>query len=205
MTNWNAEAIELLEKKPKQQNRGARRATKNKKYKSSSMIVEDYIVLDFETTGLRAGADKIIQIGAIKYGNHEVKDMFNTIINPFRHIPDTVARLTGISNEMVKSAPSIEQKIVELLEFIGDLPIIAHNASFDMGFLYALDDIGGISIPEYTVIDTVKLARKKITETSNHKLATLTEFLQLEHDAHDAIGDCLATAAIYQYCIKKHV
>lgn len=205
MTNWNAEAIELLEKKPKQQNRGARRATKNKKYKSSSMIVEDYIVLDFETTGLRAGADKIIQIGAIKYGNHEVKDMFNTIINPFRHIPDTVARLTGISNEMVKSAPSIEQKIVELLEFIGDLPIIAHNASFDMGFLYALDDIGGISIPEYTVIDTVKLARKKITEASNHKLATLTEFLQLEHDAHDAIGDCLATAAIYQYCIKKHV
>jgi DNA polymerase III subunit epsilon len=205
MTNWNAESIELLEKKPTQQNRGARRAAKNKKYKSSSKIVKDYIVLDFETTGLRAGADKIIQIGAIKYGNHEVEDMFNTIINPFRYIPDTVARLTGISNEMVKSAPSIEQKIVELLEFIGDLPIIAHNASFDMGFLYALDDIGGISIPEYNVIDTVKLARKKINETSNHKLATLTEFLQLEHDAHDAIGDCLATAAIYQYCIKKHV
>ena len=89
MTNWNTEAIELLEKKPKQQNWGARRAAKNKKYKSSSKFVEDYIVLDFETTGLRAGADKIIQIGAIKYVNHEVKDMFNTFINPFRHIPDS--------------------------------------------------------------------------------------------------------------------
>ncbi len=154
---------------------------------------------------LRAGADQIIQIGAIKYVNHEVKEMFNTFINHFRHIPETVTRLTGISNEMVEWAPSIEQKIEELLEFIGDLPIIAHNASFDMGFLYALDNIEGIKIPEYTVIDTVKLARKKITETPNHKLTTLTEFLQLEHDAHDAIGDCLATAAIYQYCTQMHV
>jgi len=205
MTNWNTEAIELLERKPKQQNWGARRAAKDKKYKSSYKLVDDYIVLDFETTGLRAGADKIIQIGAIKYENHEVIDMFNTVINPFRHIPETVTRLTGISNEMVEWAPSIEQKIEELLDFIGDLPIIAHNASFDMGFLYALDNISGISIPEYIVIDTVKLARKKITEAANHKLTTLTEFLQLEHDAHDAIGDCVATAAIYQYCVKKHV
>jgi len=130
--------------------------------------------------------------------------MFNTLINPFRHIPEPITRLTGISNELVELAPSIEQKIEELIEFIGDLPIIAHNASFDMGFLYALDNIDGISIPEYIVIDTVKLARKKITEAPNHKLTTLTEFLQLEHDAHDAIGDCMATAAIYQYCVKKH-
>ncbi len=205
MTNWNSEAIELLEKKPKQQNWGARRASRVKKYKTSSASVQNYIVLDFETTGLRAGADKIIQIGAIKYVNHEVEDMFNTFINPFRHISASITRLTGISNEMVEGAPSIEQKIEELLDFIGDLPIIAHNASFDMGFLYALDNIEGITIPEYIVIDTVKLARKKITETPNHKLTTLTDFLQLEHDAHDAIGDCLATAAIYQYCMQKHV
>ncbi|KAA0955620.1 3'-5' exonuclease [Sporosarcina sp. ANT_H38] len=205
MSDWNTEAIELLENKPKQQNWGARRAAKEKKYKTSSKLMDDYIVLDFETTGLRAGADKIIQIGAIKYVNHEVKDMFNTFIKPFRHIPETITRLTGISNEVVEGAPSIEQKIEDLLEFIGDLPIIAHNASFDMGFLYALDNIEGIKIPEYIVIDTVKLARKKITETPNHKLTTLTKFLQLEHDAHDAIGDCLATAAIYQYCAQKHV
>lgn len=205
MSGWNTEAIKLLENKPKQQNWGARRAAKDKKYKTSSKLVEDYIVLDFETTGLRAGADKIIQIGAIKHVNHEVKDMFNTFINPSRHIPETITRLTGISNEVVEGAPSIEQKIEELLEFIGDLPIIAHNASFDMGFLYALDNIEGIKIPQYSVIDTVKLARKKITETPNHKLSTLTKFLQLEHDAHDAIGDCLATAAIYQYCAQKHV
>src|SRR6185312_10129127 len=167
--------------------------------------VQDYIVLDFETTGFRAGADRIIQIGAIKYSNHELTDMFNTFINPLRHIPLSITRLTGISNEMVEWAPIIDHKIHELLAFIGDLPIVAHNASFDMGFLYALDNIEGIEIPTYTVIDTVKLARKVIKETRDHKLTTLTEFLQLEHDAHDAIGDCLATAAIYQYCTQSHI
>jgi len=98
----------------------------------------------------------------------------------------------------------MEQQLEELIAFIGNLPIIAHNASFDMGFLYALEYSSTINIPEYTVIDTVKLARKMITKTPDHKLTTLTNFLQLEHDAHDALGDCLATAAIYQYCVRDH-
>ncbi|MFC5589137.1 PolC-type DNA polymerase III [Sporosarcina soli] len=203
MSDTHERARELLRLKPKQQNWGARRAARNKKYNSSSKVVNDYIVLDFETTGFRAGADRIIQIGAIKYADHEVAEMFTTFINPLRHIPLSVTRLTGISNEMVESAPVIEEKIHELIDFIGELPIIAHNASFDMGFLYALENIEGVEIPAYTVIDTVKLARKKITQSTDHRLTTLTNYLQLEHDAHDAIGDCLATAAIYQYCIQN--
>lgn len=203
MSDTHERAKELLHLKPKQQNWGARRAARNKKYNSSSKVVNDYIVLDFETTGFRAGADRIIQIGAIKYADHEVAEMFTTLINPLRHIPLSVTRLTGISNEMVESAPVIEEKIHELIDFIGELPIIAHNASFDMGFLYALENIEGVEIPAYTVIDTVKLARKKITQSTDHRLTTLTNYLQLEHDAHDAIGDCLATAAIYQYCIQN--
>lgn len=204
MSDTHERARELLQLKPKQQNWGARRAAaRNKKYNSSSKTVNDYIVLDFETTGFRAGADRIIQIGAIKYIDHEVAEMFTTFINPLRHIPLSVTRLTGISNEMVESAPVIEEKIHELIDFIGELPVIAHNASFDMGFLYALENIEGIEIPAYTVIDTVKLARKKITQSTDHRLTTLTNYLQLEHDAHDAIGDCLATAAIYQYCIQN--
>lgn len=205
MNNLNDKAIELLQKKPKHQNWGARRAAKEKKYKTSSEFVEDYVVLDFETTGLRAGADRIIQIGAVKYINHEQTDMFNSFIDPQRHIPIKITQLTGISNDMVDGAPTIEQKIGELLDFIGNLPLIAHNASFDMGFLYAIDNLEGVKIPEFTVIDTVKLARKIITNTPNHKLTTLTNYLQLEHDAHDAIGDCLATAAIYQYCTRSHI
>lgn len=204
MTNISRRAIDLLERKPLQQNWGSRRAARDKKYTNSAILVKDYVVLDFETTGLRAGADRIIQIGAIKFKDHEQVETFNSFINPQRHISNFITRLTGISNEMVAVAPTIEKKIPELLEFIGDLPIVAHNASFDMGFLYALDSIEGIEIPQYKVIDTVKLARKTITQTPNHKLTTLTKFLQLEHDAHDAIGDCLATAAIYQYCYSRN-
>lgn len=195
-------ASELLQKKEDIQNWNARRASKKKNYKTTTKAVSDYVVLDFETTGFRAGADRIIQIGALKYMNHEQTGFLNSFINPERHIPATITRLTGISNEMVQWAPTIENKIDELVEFIDNLPIIAHNASFDMGFLYALENYEGISIPEYTVIDTVKLARQTIVETPNHKLGTLADYLQLEHDAHDAIGDCLATAAIYQYCIR---
>ena len=198
--NPNRKASELIQKKEDIQNWNARRASQKRKYKTTTKAVHDYIVLDFETTGFRAGADRIIQIGALKYINHEQTDLLNSFINPERHIPASITRLTGISNDMVQWAPTIENKIDELLEFIDDLPIIAHNASFDMGFLYALDNLEGINIPTYTVIDTVKLARKKIIETPNHKLGTLADYLQLEHDAHDAIGDCLATAAIYQYC-----
>lgn len=204
MTDINSDAMELLHKKPRQQNGVARRAASDRKYRTSSAAVQDYVVLDFETTGFRAGADRIIQIGAVKYMKHEKTDILNTLINPQRHIPQSVTQLTGISNEIVQSAPTIEQKIEELIDFIGDLPIIIHNAPFDMGFLYALEFSINVNIPEYTVIDTVKLARKMIRETPNHKLTTLTEFLQLEHDAHDAIGDCLATAAIFQYCTKKN-
>ncbi|MFD1204537.1 MULTISPECIES: exonuclease domain-containing protein [Sporosarcina] len=198
----NHKANELLLQKSNMQNWGARRAARTKKYKTTTRNVKDYIVLDFETTGFRAGADRIIQIGALKFNNHEQTGLLNTFINPERHIPPNITRLTGITNEMVQWAPTIENKIEELIEFIGDLPIIAHNASFDMGFLYALESIEGIKIPEYTVIDTVKIARKTITDTPNHKLTTLTKYLQLEHDAHDAIGDCIATAAIYQYCTQ---
>lgn len=193
-------AIRLLQEKAEQPNRS--RKTTAQKYKKSTKPVTDYVVLDFETTGLRAGADQIIQIGAIRYFDHWKDEQMDVLINPQRYISPTITRLTGITNEMVEKAPTIDEKLGELIEFIGELPIIAHNASFDMGFLYALEGVNGISIPEYTVIDTVKIARQKIKDTPNHKLTTLTQYLQLEHDAHNAIGDCLATAAIYQYCTK---
>ncbi|MBB5180095.1 DNA polymerase-3 subunit epsilon [Planomicrobium koreense] len=181
--------------------RGRQAPAQPKKYKPSMKTVENYVVLDFETTGLKAGSDKIIQIGAVKYIGHNREDTMYLLINPERHISSTITRITGITNADVQEAPVIEEVAHELIAFIEGLPIIAHNAPFDMGFLYALEEI--TPIPEYTVIDTVRLARKAITETPNHKLTTLSAFLELEHNAHDALGDCLATAAIYQFCVSR--
>src|SRR5690606_32561545 len=105
------------------------------------------------------------------------------------------------TNKDVEDAPVIEEVAHELLAVIGGLPIVAHNAPFDMGFLYAFEEI--TPSPEYTVIDTVKLARRAITETPNHHLPTLAAVLRLEHDVHDALGHCLATASIYLYSVER--
>lgn len=191
----------ILEEKMRQTRAPGAKSPKVKKYRSSLAKVTDYVVLDFETTGLRAGSDKIIQIGAVKYIGHKQQETLYTFVNPERPISATITRITGITDRDVRDAPVIEEIAPVLVRFIGNLPIIAHNAPFDMGFLYALDAI--MPIPEYTVIDTVRVARQAIKETPNHKLTTLSAYLQLEHDAHDALGDCLVTAALYQYCIKR--
>lgn len=199
MEDNQKDASALIRSKSRQQYWSTKRSTTPKKYQPSTKKAKDYVVLDFETTGLRPANDQIIQVGAVKYINHKKVGMINQLVNPLREISPRITSLTGITNESVNKQPTINTVIHELLEFIGDLPIVAHNASFDMGFLYALEDLA--EIPRYAVIDTLKLARKVI-QTPNHKLTTLAQFLELEHNAHDALGDCLATAQIYQYCLN---
>ncbi|QBP41783.1 3'-5' exonuclease [Paenisporosarcina antarctica] len=197
-------AAELLRRKTRQQYWATtKRTLPLKKYIPSVKKAKDYVVLDFETTGLRPGADQIIQVGAVKFRNHVQIGIMNQLVNPLRSISTRITALTGITNSMVKNEPKIDSVINELIEFIGDLPIVAHNASFDMNFLYALEE--KVELPTYTVIDTLKLSRKVFNETPNHKLTTLAQYLQLEHNAHDALGDCLVTAKIYQYCFKHSI
>lgn len=198
------DAADLLRRKSRQQYWATtKRTSPKKKYNPSVKKAKDYVVLDFETTGLRPGADQIIQVGAVKFQNHEQVGVMNQLVNPLRSISTRITALTGITNTMVKNEPKIDSVINELIEFIGDLPIVAHNASFDMNFLYALEE--KVEVPTYTVIDTLKLSRKVFNETPNHKLTTLAQYLQLEHNAHDALGDCLVTAEIYQYCFKHSI
>lgn len=201
MEDNQKDASALIRSKSRQQYWATKRPATPKKYQASTKIAKDYVVLDFETTGLRPGDDQIIQVGAVKYINHERVGLMNQLVNPLRAISPRITSLTGITNESVSKKPSIGTVIHELLLFIGDLPIVAHNASFDMGFLYALEHLA--EIPRYAVIDTLKLARKVIIQTPNHKLTTLAQFLEIEHNAHDALGDCLATAQIYQYCLNQ--
>ncbi len=80
--------------------------------------------------------------------------------------------------------------------------MVAHHAPFDMGFLYVLADAGH-AIPKYSVLDTLSISRRTIRDSENHKLVTLAKYLGVEHNAHDALSDCLATAELYQYCYKK--
>ena len=201
MDDHNKNGSKFIESKTHLQNWATNRPTRPKKYIPSTNRETDYVVLDFETTGLRAGADQIIQVGAVKYIDHEQVDMINLYVNPMRSISTRITSLTGITNDSLKNKPPIYDVIPGLIEFIGELPIVAHNASFDMSFLYALEPF--ITIPRYTVIDTLRLARLTIKQTPNHKLSTLAHYLQIEYHAHDALEDCLVTAKIYQYCLNK--
>lgn len=162
----------------------------------------EFIALDCETTGLKPDEHKIIEIAAIKYKNGEIVDTFHTLINPQVHIPYYITKINGISDDMVKDTPTIEEVMPKLIKFIGNLPIVAHNASFDAKFLkcasYKL--FGKDSINNY-FIDTVKIARMIYPHLPNHKLETIKNYLGLNLKSHRAYDDTIVAANIYlEYC-----
>ena len=159
----------------------------------------DYIVLDFETNGLDPQKCDIIQIAAIRYRNDEKIDVFSSFVYT-TSIPLKVTELTSITIEDCQSAPILEELLPQLLDFIGEDVIIAHNASFDLGFL--IESMKRLNIPGRTFIyvDTLRLARQKIKGVKWHKLPILKKYLKLEYDSHLAEDDCYVCHQVYKYC-----
>ncbi|WP_305926530.1 3'-5' exonuclease [Bacillus mycoides] len=160
----------------------------------------DYVVIDFETTGFNPYNDKIIQVAAVKYHNHELVDQFVSYVNPERSIPDRITSLTGITNYCVSDAPTIEEVLPLFLAFLHTNVIVAHNASFDMRFLKSNVNMLGLPEPKNNVIDTVFLAKKYMKHAPNHKLETLKRMLGIRLSSHNAFDDCITCAAVYQKC-----
>lgn len=160
----------------------------------------DYVVIDFETTGFNPYNDKIIQVAAVKYHNHELVDQFVSYVNPELSIPDRITSLTGITNYRVSDAPTIEEVLPLFLAFLHTNVIVAHNASFDMRFLKSNVNMLGLPEPKNNVIDTVFLAKKYMKHAPNHKLETLKRMLGIRLSSHNAFDDCITCAAVYQKC-----
>lgn len=175
------------------------RATKPS-YTRANVLSEDFIVLDFETTGFSADDNYIIQIGAVKYINNEQVDTFETLIKPPVEISKTITKLTGISNDDVVDSPDISDVIGELINFIGDYQLVCHNASFDMAFLQANLVRNNYPSIKNPVADTLTLSRRHIKDVENHKLETLKEYFCIDCKSHNALNDCLVTAKIYSHC-----
>ncbi|WP_298840317.1 3'-5' exonuclease [Clostridium sp.] len=179
-------------------------------YKKSSNYPDDFVIFDFETTGLSAKEEKIIQIGALKYRNNERIDEFITYVNPQRSIPSFITNLTGIRNNDVKNSPTIAQALPTFLEFIGSDVIIAHNADFDMKFLLNNAFILNIKKIENKVIDTLSLSRKYIKDVNgnklgNYKLQTLKDRLGIIVGSHNSEDDCMVCAEVYKKCKEIQV
>jgi DNA polymerase III subunit epsilon len=164
-----------------------------------------FCVLDLETTGGHRTDDMITEIGVVKVRGGECLGTFHTLVNPGRAIPPQITVLTGLTDAVVHRAPRIETVLGSLIDFLGDAVFVAHNASFDLGFVRAAlvrDDRD-----EYrpVVVDTAALARRLLRdEVPNCKLGTLASRLRLDHTpTHRALDDALATTDLLHFLIER--
>src|SRR5574344_481449 len=163
---------------------------------------DTFCVFDLETTGLNCKYEKITEVAVCKVRNGEIIDEFTTFVNPEKHIPDEVQNLTHITDEDVKDAPKIGEVLPQFIEFTKGCVLVAHNASFDVGFISHFAKEEGLEFNPY-VIDTFTIAREIYTSVENHKLGTLAEFLGVSLEvAHRAINDTRATAKVFLKMIE---
>lgn len=156
-----------------------------------------FICFDLETTGLSASRDKITEIGAVKVVNGEVVDTFSTFANPEIPIPGRITELTGITDAMVKDAPSQSEAVQAFLDFAGDSVLVAHNAPFDTSFIRQACSNMGVEY-NFTSIDTVAIARAILPDIKNVKLDTVAKYLRLGNfNHHRATDDAEMLAQIF--------
>ena len=160
-----------------------------------------YVVFDFETTGLSARYDKIIEFGAVKIEKGSVVSRLDILVNPGVEITPKISEITNITNEMVKDAPSIKEAMPKILEYIGDSILVTHNASFDIAFLNeALLDLGQEEIKN-GVVDTLALSQYTFPDSRSHRLGALCRHLEVNYDeesAHRADYDAYVLSEVWQ-------
>lgn len=168
------------------------------------LAAKDYVVLDVETTGFSSETDRIIEVGLIKCLDDKPVDSFTTFVNPDMHIPSNISRLTGITDADVKNAPQFKNIAAQLMAFIGDLPIVAHNGSFDARMLCSELNFLGRNY-SLKVIDTLPMARKAFPDFKNHKLRTLIRELDLAdyEQQHRALDDARIGHLLYLRCKEE--
>ncbi|RGZ01264.1 3'-5' exonuclease [Clostridium sp. AM58-1XD] len=161
-------------------------------------MIESYVAIDLETTGLNPKQDRILEIGAVLVCNGHVTKEFSTLINPKREITDKIVDLTGISGEMVENAPGIDDVIDEVLSFCSDCPLLGHNILFDYSFLKRAAVNSG-HLFEKNGVDTLKLSRKFMPQEEKKNLSAACEWFHVKTDrAHRALADAYAAHELYQ-------
>jgi len=157
------------------------------------------VSLDLETTGLDPRKDEIIEIGAVRFNGSRVEAEFQTLVNPGRPIPPEIIRLTGISNEMVCNAPPLQAVLAQLVDFVGDSPVVGHNVQFDLGFLIHANVLQYVQ-----TIDTYELAATVMPLASRYNLGGLCQQLSIPlQNAHRALNDARMTHHLYLNLYEK--
>lgn len=171
--------------------------------KNSDLNNDTFCVFDIETTGLSAKDCAITEIGAVLYKNGEILDTFESFVNPGTHISAKITELTGITDEMVADAPDISAVLPKFLDFAGESVFVAHNASFDIGFIRHNAEKCGIEFTP-TYLDTVALSRYCNPELKKHTLDSVAEYFDLgDFNHHRAFEDAHMLALIFAKLCSK--
>lgn len=159
-------------------------------------MIDTYVSIDLETTGLNPKHDKIIEIGAVKVVQGKTESTYSTFVNPGRKLGTSIVELTGIQDEDLAQAPDMGQILEEVLEFLGELPLLGHSILFDYSFLKKAAVDRKLDF-EKQGIDTLKIARKYLAFLEHRSLDYLCSYYQIPHQAHRALADAEATCTLY--------
>ena len=161
---------------------------------------EEYVAFDLETTGLSSQNDRIIEIGAVLMRGGKELDRFQTFVDPHRQLEKKIIELTGITDEMLQGAPSIEEVLPKFLDFVGDRVLVAHNSDFDTGFIRA--ECGRQGLPyTYTAADTLILSQNMLPQLSKFKLDIVSNALSLPDFQHHRAADDAVTCGLIMHAL----
>lgn len=165
-------------------------------------IIDTYVSIDLETTGLHPKQDKIIEIGAVKVEKGVITQRFSSLVNPGRKLEGRIAELTGIGDEQLQDAPELDEIFPGLLDFLGQLPLLGHRVLFDYSFLKKAA-VDRRLVFEKQAVDTLKIARKYLPHLERRNLDYLCEYYQIPHHAHRAMEDAQAASRLYERMVRE--
>lgn len=176
---------------------------RSQKGRSILLPLNDFTVLDLETTGLTPAYDDIIEVAAIRCRNGEVVDTFDKLVQLPYELDEYITELTGITDEMLSTGEPLDKVLPQFLHFIGSDTIVAHNANFDVNFLY--DNAVSLGLEPFSndFVDTMRLSRSLFKEQRHHRLCDLVERFGIECTGfHRALGDSQTTLKCYRYMCR---
>ena len=168
------------------------------------MCIRDrFVAIDLETTGLNPAEHEIIEIAWVRFERGVIVESFSSLVRPKQPIPHRITELTGISDDEVASAPSIEEVLPEVLEALSGRTVVAHNASFDRGFLETAASRMGLAVMDVAWVDSLEAARRAWPGLASYSLSHLRHWLGLPLDQeHRALSDAKAAGQVWLLALQ---
>lgn len=175
--------------------------------KGSSLVALplDYVALDIETTGLSPTFDEIIELSAVRVRGGKPVAEYTRLVKPSNPLDPFVSELTGITDEMLESSAPIAAELPAFFDFVASDVIVGHSVAYDINFLYDNAERFGLSVPTNDYVDTLRLSRRLYADLSDHKLATVAQYLGVNQlPEHRGLADALAAAQCLE-AMRQHI